>query len=369
LDEAAVNVFRRLSLYRLLLLCSVVIAAGASLTALALAVDSGPKPPAKPLAQAVHDALSAPAVQGVSANIKLTDHLLEGAEIASGDGQGNSFASNPLLTGASGRLWVASDGRVRLELQAEKGDTQILYDGSTVSVYDASTNTLYRYKIPPDEQAERAGGSSDRHEVPSVAKIEEGIARLSEHALLSGATPANVAGQPAYTVRLSPKEGGSLIGGAELSFDAAHGVPLRAAVYSSKSSAPVLELAATEISYGPVDGSVFSFSPPAGVKLEEITIPESSAKDSESATDQAGQTKLSTHGHGVSAIELVEHRAADGERNQTPEGLPQVDINGTKASELRTALGTVLSFERSGVRYLVAGALDARAIETFARGL
>ena len=34
-------------------------------------------------------------------------------------------------------------------------------------------------------------------------------------------------------MRVSPKEGGSLLGGAELSFDAVHGVPLRAAVYST----------------------------------------------------------------------------------------------------------------------------------------
>ena len=44
---------------------------------------------------------------------------------------------------------------MRLELQAEKGDTQILYDGHTVSLYDASTNTLYRYAIPATKQRRR----------------------------------------------------------------------------------------------------------------------------------------------------------------------------------------------------------------------
>jgi hypothetical protein len=51
------------------------------------------------------------------------------------------------------------------------------------------------------------------------------------------------------------------------------------------------------------------------------------------------------------------------------EGLPKVDINGAKASELRTALGTVLSFERAGVRYLVAGAVSPAGVEEIARGL
>jgi outer membrane lipoprotein-sorting protein len=362
-----VNILRRLSLYQLLFACGLVIAIGVSATALASAVGSGPTPPSKPLANAVHDALSAPHVQGVSANIKLTDHLLEGANLASGNGQGGGLASSPLLTGASGRLWIAEDGRVRLELQAEKGDTEVLYDGKTVSIYDGASNTLYRYTVPAGTQAATPSG---HHEIPTVAKIEEAISHLKQHAGVSDATPSDVAGQPTYTVRVSPKEGGSLIGGAELSFDAVHGVPLRAAIYSSSSPSPVIELAASEISYGPVAGSVFAFTPPPGAKIDEIS---SSGATGSKAPEPSGSSKpkLTTHGHGVSAITVVEGKAKQGAQPAAgaSEGLPKVDINGAKASELRTALGTVLSFERSGVRYLVAGAVAPGAVEEIARGL
>ena len=165
------NILRRLPLSRLLLLCAVVVAAGVSASALALAVGSGPIPPAKPLAQALHDALGGPPVEGVSATVTLRNHLLEGANLAGEDGEAGALATSPLLSGASGRLWIAKDGRVRLELQAEKGDTQILYDGHTLRVYDASTNTLYRY-TPPAEQ-NTGSQQPDHHEAPSVAKIEE----------------------------------------------------------------------------------------------------------------------------------------------------------------------------------------------------
>src|SRR5271154_2190485 len=138
------NILRRISLSRLLLLCGLVVAIGVSATAIASALDAGPTPAPKPLADAIHDALTAPSVEGVSASVTLTDHLLEGASLAGG-GHSGELTSNPLITGASGRLWIAKDGRVRLELQSQKGDTQILYDGHTLSVYDASTNTLYRY--------------------------------------------------------------------------------------------------------------------------------------------------------------------------------------------------------------------------------
>jgi outer membrane lipoprotein-sorting protein len=371
----AVNILRRLPLSRLLLLCALVVGVAISATALASALGSAPTPPAAPLAVAVHDALSAPPVEGVSASVRLTDHLVEGASLASGNGEASQLASSPLLSGASGRLWIAKDGRVRLELQAEKGDTQILYDGHTVQLYDASNNTLYRYQIPPQQQGgstpDRTGDPAAKDEVPSVAKIEEAIAHLQKHAKVSGATPTDVAGRPAYTVRLSPSEGGSLFGAVELSWDATHGVPLRAAVYSSTSSSPVLELAASEISYGPVDGSVFSFTPPPGAKVQDVSASGAHQPSTPSGQGEA-HPKVTVHGHGPGAIAVLESNSSKGSKGSSsalPESLPKVKVNGVSAAELATPLGTLLSFERSGVRYLVAGSVSPSAVEAVARGL
>jgi outer membrane lipoprotein-sorting protein len=371
---------RRLSLSRLLLLCGLVVVIGISITALAFALGTGPTPPPKPLADAIHDALTAGAggnqIQGVSANIQLTDHLLEGANLASGGDSSatvGQLTSSPLVTGASGRMWISKEGRVRLELQSAKGDTQVLYDGHTVSIYDAASNTLYRY-APPSEPSDPsrapAGASGSPHEVPSVAKIEEAISHL-DHVNVSGATPSDVAGQAAYTVRVTPKEGGSLIGGAELSWDAVHGVPLRAAIYSSTSASPTLELAATSISYGPVDGSVFEITPPSNAKVEEIVLPE---QDEAKPTMHNGaeEPHLTVSGHGITTVGILEAKSKEDSKQSsatTTEGLQKVKIGGIEAAELPTALGTLLSFERSGVRYFLAGAVSPAAVEAVAKGL
>ncbi len=356
------NILRRLPLSRLLLVCALVVGIGASITAIALALGSGQKPPPKPLAQAVHDALEAPPVEGLSAHVTLTNHLLEGASLVGEHGSGP--ASSPLIAGASGRLWVAKDGRVRLELDSEKGDTNVVYDGTTLSVYDAAENKVYRYT--PKHRHTGPGG--DRQgEAPSVAKIEEGIGKLRKHANVSEATPANVAGQPAYTVRVGPEESGSLIGGAELSFDANTGVPLRAAVYSTTSSSPVIELAADEISYGPVADSVFDISPPPGAKVETLE-PGKPHKSGDPADGTAPE--VSTHGHGITAVQVLKAKSDKGSAGSAPEDLPKVKLaNGVSAAELRTALGTVLTFERAGARYVVAGALDPSAVEAVAGSL
>jgi outer membrane lipoprotein-sorting protein len=376
--DTAVNILRRLPLYRLLLLCAVVVAVGVSATALAFALGAGPTPPAKPLAQAVHDALtgaSGESIEGISASVTWTDRLLEGASLASGAGQGGEgLTQSPLIAGASGRLWIAKDGHVRLELQSEKGDTQVLYDGHTLQVYDAATNTLYRYTPPAHEQSpaqENQAPQTHAHgEVPSVAKIEEAVAHAEKHADVSGATPTDVAGQPAYTVRVSPREGGSLLGGAELSFDADNGVPLRAAVYSSDSSSPVMELAAGEISFGAVGESVLAFTPPPNAEVQEVTFSRERSEHGSGAGDDAHRPKLTTQGHGPSTVAVLETTTNGDEQAGTSlEGLPKVTIDGASASELKTELGTLLTFERSGVRYLVAGAVPATAVEEVARGL
>ncbi len=377
------NILRRLPLSRLLLLCGLIVLIGVSATALAFALGAGPTPPPKPLATAIHDALAGngnESIEGVSASVTLTNHLLEGASLATG-GQSGGLTSSPLVTGASGRLWVSKDGRARLELQSQKGDTQILYDGHTITVYDAATNTLYRYTPPAGESGAAApgdeGGSSApagaHHQAPSVARVEAAITHLSKHADVSGATPGDVAGQPAYTVRLSPNEGGSLFGGVELSWDANNGIPLRAAIYSSTSSSSVIELAATEVSFGPVASSVFEINPPANAKVEELTQPSSAhAHARRERAAGANRPAITTDGHGPSTIAVLESKEKAGSQtgaSEPLEGLPKVTINATSASELRTELGTLLTFERSGVRYLLAGSVTPATIEALARGL
>jgi hypothetical protein len=422
------NFLRRLPLSRLLLLCGVVVAVGIGATALAVAVSTEPVPEPKPLAEAVHDALSAPRVSGVSATIQFDNHLIDTSGL---EAQGGApITGSPLLSGAPGHLWIADNGKVRLELQSDRGDTQILYDPSsrTVSLYDAAASTLYRYQLP--QSAEGSSGSpstgsgssaADTHQIPTVPQIQEAIDHVMQHASLSGMTPTDatptptdVAGQAAYSVRISPSHDGGLVGGAELVWDAVHGVPLRLAVYSTQSSSPVLELTATKVSYGPVDEKVFDIPTPSGTKVTEVTPPTSSS----SKTGSAGQSPstpvtgvsavkaalpftlsapdtlanmqldqvalvhvngkpaaLVSYGKGLGGIAVLESQAdatgkpSEGSSSSPIGQLPKVSVNGATATELPTALGTLLRFERSGVSYVVAGSVTPKVAQEAAKGL
>jgi outer membrane lipoprotein-sorting protein len=373
-----------------------VVAAG---TALALAAGSAPKPPAKALAPAVRDAIVAPEPAGVTARIKFTNRLL---------GSSSPEGAGPVLSGATGRLWATPDGRFRLELQSDRGDAQIVSDGSAVWAFDASSNTVYRFRLP----AERTSAHKDKaDQPPSLARIQHALTRLGRSALLAGPTPANVAGRPAYSVRITPKDRAGLLDGAGVAWDATHGVPLRAALYARGQSSPVLALEATDIDFGPVKAHAFELTPPAGAKTVDLTPARERDKHGHlkraevtgvAAVQKALGFKLSaparlagrardevhllgegeratavvTYGRGLGALAVLQQarhgKAGSAAHGDGPLGhmeLPTVSINGTKAQELQTPLGTVLRFERGNVTYTVLGSVVPAAARAAARGL
>jgi outer membrane lipoprotein-sorting protein len=403
---------RRLPTAHLVVFLAATCAALAGCAAIAFAAlgGSGDKPPAKPLATAVHDALAAPAVKGVTARITFTNRLIDSSSLLNG--------ASPLLSGATGRLWAAADGRFRLELQSDNGDAQITGDGDVISVYDATTNDLYRITLPRDRGTR---GAPTTHGVPSLGAIQSFLTRIAGKADLSGAKPSDVAGRPAYTVRISPKHDGGLIGAGELAFDAANGTPLRAAIYASGDPKPVLALEATDISFGPVSGADLAARPPADANVTDLDLrgqgahgapgPRRGLAGPQGVTGPAAvaaalpfklsapatlvglprgevrlvqmggeQGALVTYGAGLGGIAVLQQPAEPGGAQQQPGSgrrggglgglaLPKVSIDGTDGQELATALGTVVRFQRDGVQYTIVGSVPPSAAEAAARAL
>jgi outer membrane lipoprotein-sorting protein len=397
-----VSALRRISTRRLLAICAITVVAAIGVAAVATAMTGGgPKPPPKPLANAVQDALNAPDLPGISARIEFTNHLVDASSIQGTD---------PLLAGASGRLWASPDGggKLRLELQSEAGgggDTQVLVSENHFQIYDGSSETVYQGTLP-EEDGKDPG--AQEHGVPALGQIEAKIGEVEEHAELSGATPSDVAGQPTYTLHVAPKHDGGLLGGAEVAWDADNGTPLRAAIYSSASSSPVLQLEATDVSFEAVPASTFEISPPAGAKVVDLNPSAESAGQHPQPTSKTGvdavqkglgftlvapsslaglpqgevrsieidgkTAALATYGKGLGGIAVLESASEPGaeEPGSSDEGglsLPKVSINGAQGEELDTALGTVLRFSRGGVDYVVIGSVPPAAAEAAARAL
>jgi outer membrane lipoprotein-sorting protein len=349
------------------------------------ALDSDPKPDPKPLDRAILDAVNAPAVAGVSARVTFTNGLLPSGSLPNG-------AVSPLAEGAEGRLWLAGDGRMRLELQSEAGDAQIVAGEDRVTIYDSSSETAYVLPMQRQEPKE--------HEPATLEGVRAGLDRLAETWSLSGAQPTSTAGRPSYTVRIAPKDDGGLLGAAELAWDALNGTPLRAAVYAQGQDEPVLELEADDVSYGAIPGSTFEANPPKGTRIVELDP--ATGKDAHgrpttvrgvdavqeqlsftlSAPKQlAGLPRtdvrlvnaggkpaaLSVYGEGMGAILVLQSEA--GPEGKSSLQLPQINIDGATGTELATPLGTVVTFQRGDVSYVVLGSVPPVAAENAARGL
>jgi outer membrane lipoprotein-sorting protein len=394
---------RTVSTRRLLAMIAGVVAVIAGGTAIAVAAaGSGPKPAPESLARAVHGALTAHPVQGISARISFTNHLIGSTNL-----QGTG--ADPILTGATGRLWISSDGQLRLELQSDNGDdAQVLVSKTGFWIYDPSSNTEYRGTLPSGSSH---GKQADK--VPSIAQIQQRINDFIKHGNLSGAIPSDVAGQAAYTVRVSPKHDGGLLGSAQLAWDAAWGVPLRFAIYARGQDKPVIELKVTDISYGKVPASDFAVSPPPGAKVVTVNVPAGRAKAAAAGkhgrvhrevTGAAAVAKqvpfaltapktlvglprrsvslidmngtpgaLVTYGQNLGGIAVIEQAAQPGSQAAGGDhqglSLPSVTIKGATGHELDTALGTVVQFTRGGVDYTVLGSVPAAAADAAARAL
>jgi outer membrane lipoprotein-sorting protein len=412
------KLLRTISTQRLLAIAAGLVIAVAGGTAIAFAAaGNGATPPREPLAEALHQAATAPAVTAISARISFTDNLIDSTALQGTD---------PILSGASGRLWLSTTtNQLRLELQGSNGDAQVLVKNGAFSIYDPMSNTVYKGTLP-------AGGSqpgkTGTDTIPSVAQIQSQLNQLAQHIDVGGPYPRNVAGQPAYKVVLTPKHSGGLLGSVQLAWDAAHGVPLGIALYSVNSSTPVLELKATHVSYGAVSAGVFKISPPAGAKVVRISTPAGNAARHAKAAKAAGKhgkhgkhaakqntditgvaavrshlpfalaaprkldglprqsaqlldwggspAALVTYGQGLGGIVVIEQTASGKSSagshsggNQGGLNLPTVSINGHSAQELPTALGTVLRIPVGGVEYTVLGSVPPTAAEMAARQL
>ncbi len=389
----------------------VAIAAGSAIAV--AATGSGPVPKRQPLSSALHQALTAPSVTGISARIHFTNNLIDSSDFTASD------TVDPILQGASGRLWLSSDHQLRIELQSNDGDAQIVVNKSSFWISDPSSQTVYEGTLPAQKADKASSGKSADQGLPTVAEIQSDLNRLMQRVDVSGAQPTDVAGQAAYRVVISPKHSGGLLGSAQLAWDAVRGVPLEVGIYARGNNTPVLDLKATGISYGKVSDSVFTIKPPAGYKVTRISTMGSAKQAAGAATraKHASHAKVSgkaavaarlpfalaapkslvglprqsvsllssggqpgalvTYGQNLGGMAVIEQKADSTASSPTssgsgsPDGLsiPKVSIHGATGTELSTALGTVIQFTRGGISYTVVGSVPGPAAEQAARAL
>jgi len=339
---------------------------------------SPPKPPPPTTLQELTlRELSGSGPAGVTAHFRYVDALVPTTNLVPDATSGGSPL--PLVSGADGRLWYAN-GRLRMEFQTDQGDTQLLLQNNRALVYDAADGTAYAAILPALglPQLARSG----------LAGASSLVSSISGDAALSRPQPVVTGGRPAYTVRIAPTHDGGLLRSASLAVDAETGTPLRLELFGTGQTAPLVEFALSDVSYGDIDPSVFRLKLPFGMHplalrfaappsvggavpctgpQELAGLPLRTCREASRSTDVPGRVLV--YGTNLSSVVVLEQPGSSDPSGGLWSLLPTVTVSGTTGRELVTGLGTVIRFVRGGVTYTVLGSMPRPVVEAVARGL
>ena len=300
---------------------------------------------------------------------------------------------------------MTGDGRFRLELQSEAGDAQIVSDGKRVTLYDASSKTAYLGALP--ERRRRQGQASTSAAVARASPTRRSPARPRR-----GRSPApsrrSTAGQPSYTVRIAPEgrrrparrrrarvgrrarraaarrrlrpgpgRSGARAGGHR------HLLRRRPRVATSQADRPrarrVVDVdppAGHDAQGRAGRGRAASTAVPRGCDFPLAAPDELAGLPRQERAPgrrrrRAGAPSAPTAraSAGSSCSQRKATATPQSERRRARSQLPQINIDGATGNELATALGTLVTFERDGVAYIVPARSRRSAAENAARGL
>jgi outer membrane lipoprotein-sorting protein len=213
---------------------------------------------------------------------------------------------------STARVWSDGDRRGRVQLPTDSGERTLVADGETFWSWNSADRTVTR---APQDEHERGAGTAD----PGAA-AREALAALRPTSEISVDGTAEVAGRAAYELVLAPAASErTLLREVRVAVDAEHRMPLRLTVLGTGSPDPALQIAFTDIQFGPQDPELFRFAPPPGATVEDAERPEGHPGGPSGAEPTAV-------GDGWDTVMVTAAPGPDAER---PEGVPDLAQLGT----------------------------------------
>ncbi len=319
------------------------------------------------------------------------------------------------------RVWYQAPSQVRIE-ELWLGGTLFVSDGETTWTYSSGDNTVIIAKVRgPDQAADPFDPQRLDHLVDQIA------AALEESSILAVST-GRVAGQDAYRLEVAPRDADTLLGIQTVAVD---GTPDQDPSYfplsysiATRSGQVVGTIMFTEISYEPVDESLFTFTPqpvmtvvrddpsesqhegdPSESVYKDVTLEEARGLATFSvrtpsavpgdrtltkvsvATSLEGSIVLLHYGRAWGSVLLVEtdeQASGDAERDGEAPIIPEeyvplwdnaqailqsVTVGDQPAKLLSTGLFSALAWREDGISYFTAGSFKPDALLALANSL
>jgi|HubBroStandDraft_4_1064222.scaffolds.fasta_scaffold26080_2 hypothetical protein len=181
-------------------------------------------------------------------------------------------------------LWYLNPQHFRVAVPVRAGETDLRLDGRTMWLWNSKTQTAVKLDLPstknpagnglPPGQSGMSAPGGPGAQIPDPASMaRQVLAAVGPSTSVTVASSVYVAGRAAYQLSVQPRSSESLVGQILIAIDAQKYVPLRVQVFARGSSAPVYSIGFTSLTFGAPAASNFSFTPPAGAKVERQKIP------------------------------------------------------------------------------------------------
>ncbi|MFC5993932.1 outer membrane lipoprotein carrier protein LolA [Pseudonocardia hispaniensis] len=162
---------------------------------------------------------------------------------------------------STARVWVAGDRKARVSLPTAQDERTVVADGTTVWSWNSADRTVTKAPEP----------STSKHaptDPTAAATAVVGHLRATSTVDVDGT--AEVAGRPAYELVLAPlPTERTLLREVRVAVDAEKRVPLELTVLTTGSPDPAVRLGFTDLTFGPQEPSLFTFTPPPGATVRE----------------------------------------------------------------------------------------------------
>ena len=223
---------------------------------------------------------------------------------------------------SSARLWSDGDGRGRVQLPTSTGERTLVSDGQTFWAWNSEDRTVTK---APEERRDKGG--HDAASADPTAAATEALAALRPTSQISVDGTAEVAGRPAYELVLAPAASErTLLREVRVAVDSEHRVPLQLTVLANGSSDPVLQLGFTDVTFGPQDAGLFTFTPPPGATVKDAQRPDGRPEGAQQHEGAAPKIV----GEGWDTVVVASKPA--GNEAKAPEGAPDLSSLGTPIS-------------------------------------
>lgn len=179
------------------------------------------------------------------------------------------------------RVWTDGAGRVRVQLPAGDSERTFVDDGQTGWLWDSADQQVTKLAHGELEEP-KLQLDPNAPQVPAdpVAVAREAVAKIKEFSDVSVDGTARVADRPAYELVLTPKPTErTVLREVRVAVDSELRIPLRFEVLTNGTAAPAVQIGFSELTVGPQDAALFSFTPPPGAKVSEPELREPTAEE------------------------------------------------------------------------------------------